>query len=231
MNPRVEQLLNELNEFTRDLGNGAPRRADGMYLSELLAQQDDEVLAGAICCAGSFRNAIIEELLVTRRRVELIRLLRVLGAEFHTAENLVQDLCIKVLKGALDDFDVNKEFGRYLRTIVRNLFRSSRRRRQPVFTEDMHESLGPDKVDQRVELRETLSQFAEAMRDFPELEQRIMRLTGEGWTPGEIANELGMEVRSIYPRIAHCRQYLIDLIDPSLPPATRGRPRLDDSAD
>ncbi|MBY0523867.1 MAG: hypothetical protein K2R98_10745 [Gemmataceae bacterium] len=59
------------------------------------------------------------------------------GADEHNAENLVQDLCANVLQGALDNFDADQEFGRYLRTMVRNLYRSSLRRRQPAFTEDM----------------------------------------------------------------------------------------------
>jgi RNA polymerase sigma factor (sigma-70 family) len=196
MNALVEQLLNELKEFAPELGNGssADRKVEGRSLRELLALQDDAILVGALR-AGVFRNEIVEELLVVRYRARLIRLLCTVGAEYHTAESLVQQLCADVLEGALDNFDASQEFGRYVQTMVRNLHRTSKRRKQPAFTEDMLESPGPDTVDQEVELREMLSRFEEAMHEFPELEQRIMRMTSEGWEPGEIADELGLEAR------------------------------------
>lgn len=229
MNPRVEQFLNELEEFAPGLSNGgrgrALHRTDGKTLGELLAEQPDAVLAAALRSAKC-RNEIVEELLVVRHCTKLIRVLRAFGADEHTAENLVQDLCVNVLQGALDNFDADQEFGRYLRTMVRNLYRSSARRRQPIFTEDMLECVGPDTVDQEVELREMFNRFEEAIQDFPELEQGIMRMTCDGWQPQEIANEMGLPVSRVYPVLANCRRHLTQILAPTLPPPTRGRPRM-----
>lgn len=227
MNPLVERLLNELEEFAPEAGGErhAPRRAtDGKTLGELLAEQSDAVLAAALRFAKC-RNEIIEELLVVRHRPQLIRLLRAFGADAHTAENLVQDLCANVLQGALDNFDADEEFGRYVRTMVRNLYRSSVRRRQPVFTEDMLDRIGPDTVDQEVELREMFTRFEAAIQSMPPLERRVMRMTCDGWQPKDIATELGLPASHVYPVLADCRRRLTHELAPELPPPTRGRPR------
>jgi RNA polymerase sigma factor (sigma-70 family) len=230
MNRTVEQFVDELKKFAPDLGDeGGAERAlqwpDGKLLGDLLAEQDDAILAAALRY-GVCRNEIIVELLVVRHREKLVRLLRAVGADEHTAENLVQELCAKVLQGALNNFDANQEFGRYLQTIVRNQYRSTARKRQPVFTEDMLGCLGPDTVDQEVEMHEMLHRFDAAIRCLPELEQGIMRMTCDGWTPRDIANELGMEVSRIYPLLASCRKYLTQLLAPTLTASSRGRPRL-----
>lgn len=229
MNPRVERLLNELEEFAPGLSNGgrghALRGTDGKTLGELLAEQPDALLAAALRSAKC-RNEIVEELLVVRHRTQLIRVLRASGADLHTAENLVQDLCANVLQGRLDNFDPDRELGCYLQAMVRNLYRSSVRRRQPIYTEDMGEYVGPDTVDQQVELREMLNRFEEAIQDLPDLEQDIMRMTCDGWQPQEIATEMGLPVSRVYPVLANCRKHLTQILAPELPPSSRGRPRL-----
>jgi hypothetical protein len=106
MNPGVEQFLNELEEFAPGLSNG-----DGKTLGELLAEQSDAVLAASLRSAMC-GNEIVEELLVVRHHTKLIRVLRALGADEHTAENLVQDLCANVLQGALDNFDAREASSR-----------------------------------------------------------------------------------------------------------------------
>jgi RNA polymerase sigma factor (sigma-70 family) len=223
MNTPVEQFVNELRRFVPDLNEGV---SDDGALRRLVKEQDDAILAAALRF-GIFRNAIIEELLVVRHYARLTRMLRILGAKEDAAENLVQDLYVKVLKGALKDYDPNQEFRCYLQAIIRNLYRSSLRRRQSAFTEDMlDESPGPDTVDQEVEMHELLNQFEAAIKEFPELEQSIMWMTRDGIKPGDIANELGLEVSRIYPVLARCRKYLTELLAPTLPASSRGRPRL-----
>jgi RNA polymerase sigma factor (sigma-70 family) len=233
MNPLVEQFLNELNEFAPDLGNSglAHRTADGRTLAGVLTRQTDAVLAGAIAHAGPFRNAIIVELLVDRYRPRLNRLLFALGADEHTAENLIQDLCANVVGGALDNFDANQEFSRYVQTIVRRQFYTTVRRPRAVFTEDMLESPGPDTVDQEVEMHELFNLFDEAIRELPDMEQQVMRMTCDGWKPSDIAIAMETDIRSIYIIRTSCREYLAQLLAPALPASRRGRPRLSVNAD
>jgi RNA polymerase sigma-70 factor (ECF subfamily) len=126
------------------------------------------------------------------------------------AEDASQESFLVALR-RLDECRSPEKFGGWLMTIVRNRSRNLVRRESlrdsdPVPAAASHHGPGPDRVTERVELRELLE---EALRTLPPVQREIVLLHDlEGWKHREIAERLEIPSGTVRSHLHFARKAL-----------------------
>ncbi|MFP3947751.1 MAG: RNA polymerase sigma factor [Gemmatimonadota bacterium] len=135
------------------------------------------------------------ELLVRRHLAAAHRVALVTTGDRHDADDVCQDAFVKALI-RIEDCRQPERFRAWLLTIVKNtalnaLDREKRRRGEPLDEGwKIASEGGPEADAERRALRERL---AGAVQELPEMQRRVLLLHDyEGWTHGEIGEELGI---------------------------------------
>ena len=229
MNDDVELLQRALQWFAVRLTNRpaadfALCNPAGVSLGELLRKQSDEALAGVVRL-GLCKKAVVEELLVCRCQRRLRMWFTAFGADEHTANDLVQEICVWMLRGGLDRYDPDRPFASFLCTVARNLYITRVcRPRRPLPAGRQLEKPGHDVTGEAVEVRELSRRIDQAVAELPDQECAIMRLSFQGWSAAEIADHLRVDVTVVYRRLNSARARLQDVLRPQFGPSKRGRP-------
>jgi len=162
-----------------------------------------------------------EILLNEHREMMLSYASALLGGDSHEAEDVVQEASVTAYR-KLDDFDVSRNFARWLRGIVRNKVLENRRyaQRRPLVldpdvisgVDDVYSLFDRSKGDQswldRVDiLKQCVAKLKEPMRVV------IERFYGVGFSLGEIAGQLGLNAMTVGQRLSRSRKLIRECVD------------------
>jgi len=133
------------------------------------------------------------------------------GLSPHQALDIMQDLSVRFLDGAVLRYDPTRSFYPYVLTAARNLVADFRRRRQPesLGGEIDGGSAGPDEQASAHELEERIGQ---ALQTLPDLERRIVELILAGCDSNSIAGQLGIPLPRVYRLTHQARERLRQLL-------------------
>ena len=142
----------------------------------------------------------------------LHRFLRRLGAGPEVAEELVQEAFVRLVRHAPRLAD-DTRLGAWLYTVTRNLWRSHRRwawvdgtRLLELATRPAGAPAGPAEL---VEADRTRARVDAAVARMPEAQREVFLLVvGEGLTPQEAAEVLGLQPEAVRQRLARARRAL-----------------------
>jgi RNA polymerase sigma-70 factor (ECF subfamily) len=229
----LADLAHRFEERTWHCPDGAPvpgqdemlaecRRAE-VRLEEVLAEQLDETLALAVQ-NQFFLNAAFVELFTRRYEDRLLRWLSSLDRDEHRRRDVVQMLYLAQYQNRLRGFKPQLVFRTWLRVVARNFWIAQVARRQwPQTRSKWDERDKIDQVERDVLARELESLVPVALARLPPQQREPMRLTLDGHSPQDIAQQLGLEVNQVYRRLHLARRQLVALLDLAVPPSGSGR--------
>ncbi|MBL8819710.1 MAG: RNA polymerase sigma factor [Planctomyces sp.] len=135
------------------------------------------------------------------------------------AEDLLHDVWIKA-STHVATFDGNN-FRAWIFQIARNTLydfsKSPRRRKKPSSINDEHEPGGEDDPSARISREEELTALQVCMNAVGgEFVEAVRRSKVDGESPEDIANDLGIDVGTIYSRIHRGKKKLLDCLEKKL---------------
>jgi RNA polymerase sigma factor (sigma-70 family) len=177
------------------------RRVAGVGLSEILAEQTDELLAVCIrkglLVKEAYRELIWER--YSRGTPRLADWFGRIGRSYghhvpeDSIEELVQDLHLRLCKCRLENYDPELgAFEGYLYRIAHRLFLDTLRRRRLQPLPEGCEPEGPEDVELFA------AELAEEIRTLPGDEQSVLEGLLAEKSVGEIAEELGRPIQHVY---------------------------------
>lgn len=186
--------------------------------------EDDEDLA-LMKRVGAGDQRAFEELLQRHQHAVVGTVARLLGGDVATAEDVAQQVFVKLWKHAAN-YRPEAKFTTYLYTIVRHMvFNESRRRaRKPVVSmEEREESVGFEASDESgaspdgdLMLKELQVRVAKEVEKLPEQQRLAMSMRQEGLSYEEIAEVLDVSVPAIKSVIFRARTTLKSALRPLL---------------
>ncbi|MBO35578.1 MAG: RNA polymerase subunit sigma-70 [Verrucomicrobiales bacterium] len=155
--------------------------------------------------------------LVKEHHASLRVFVRSLGVAADWVDDLAQDAFVEAYR-KLDTFDVNRDFGKWLRGIARNLVRNELRkenRHRRILHEgltqhllDLHEQDAPPYEPAQVEaLRECMDRLPDRSRDLVHSRYR------EGRNATRLAEEFDMKTATVRQQLLRIRRQLHECID------------------
>jgi len=181
--------------------------ACGSLLEAILAELPDEMLVTMIN-RHVFRRQTYEELLVKRYEPVMQRLFAALGGDAGQVLDLVNDIHVKMLKGALASFDGSAgPFRAWLKTVCTNHLHDRRRKRRPqtLPPEELPEGDGgfsPAEVamehEEEARLAEAASRLPEALACLPDDQRVVLVLRWQGTIFQEIADQMDLSLGKVY---------------------------------
>jgi len=157
----------------------------------VLHEQSDETLVLAVRASYYGREAFVE-LFVNRYTGRLVHWCGAWG-DHHAAEDLAQEVVMKMLRGDLSSYNVlGGEFRKYVKTVARNLAISRGRKKSERPIGDEFPELGATPPDDPVETGDDLRRMNELITRLPPRLRGVVQLKMDGIETAEIARRLGL---------------------------------------
>ncbi len=163
------------------------------------------------------------EILVREHSRMLTAFIRSAVADASLAEDIWQETMLVAWR-RLDDYDISRPFGPWLRGIAHRTIQAKRRSSAPYVLFDDEESLAylSDRFDELHKLQgDTLDEKLDALRDcvshLPEHERRCIELRFvEDLMPAELSQKLDIALETIKKRLVRAKQRLIQCMQGKL---------------
>jgi RNA polymerase sigma factor (sigma-70 family) len=187
--------------------------AAGCPVAAVLAEMADETLALAIQ-KRFLPNLAFEELMVNRQERSLLRWLYRGTANVEEAQDLLQNLYLKLLAGhALSKYDPNHPFRPWLWRVVHNLWIGEMRRHRAQAHDPDREvaATGPAPWEEAA-FHETQSRVEAALRVLPEAQERVLRQAMDGEAADAIAQRCELSKCQVYQLLFKARRQMEKLL-------------------